>query len=287
MSAVSDILLAPDVRPFAVAAAIMVALGGIELLTMLVGFSISELIGKDFAHRSRQPQRPRRPVPLDQCGTPAAVDPDHPGARRVLDRGIPAARHRARRRHRRAGLDRRACRRGRQPAGDPHHQPRHRPHHPARRDLCGGRGRFRRPRRRGFDRAARPGIARPRPSQGCLRQLASLCRHAPAPIPRRFRSAPACCWSTATPKASSPFPHPPTSLRNNNHQTGHKTCGNLQYPSLLAFSPFLLSASCLQNSTGVRRVTKPMSAPASAARKSCSTAARSCCRFSIRRPRSI
>jgi membrane protein implicated in regulation of membrane protease activity len=49
MSAVTDILLAPDVRPFAISAAIMVTLGGIELLTMIVGFSISELIGKDCA----------------------------------------------------------------------------------------------------------------------------------------------------------------------------------------------------------------------------------------------
>ena len=49
MSALTDILLAPDVRPFAVAAAIMLALGGIELLAMLVGFSISELIGKEVA----------------------------------------------------------------------------------------------------------------------------------------------------------------------------------------------------------------------------------------------
>ena len=49
MSAVSDLLLAPDVRPFAIAAGIMLALGGIELLTTLVGFSISELLGKDFA----------------------------------------------------------------------------------------------------------------------------------------------------------------------------------------------------------------------------------------------
>jgi hypothetical protein len=48
MSAMSDVLLAPEVRPFAVAAAIMVALGGIEALTMLVGFSIGELLGKDF-----------------------------------------------------------------------------------------------------------------------------------------------------------------------------------------------------------------------------------------------
>lgn len=49
MSVATDILLAPDVRPFAVAAAIMVSLGGIELLTMIVGFSISELVGHDFA----------------------------------------------------------------------------------------------------------------------------------------------------------------------------------------------------------------------------------------------
>jgi hypothetical protein len=49
MSAVSDILLAPDVRPFAVAAVIMAAVGAIELLTTLVGFSIGELVGSDVA----------------------------------------------------------------------------------------------------------------------------------------------------------------------------------------------------------------------------------------------
>jgi hypothetical protein len=47
MSIISDILLAPDVRPFATAAAFMVALGVIELLTTLVGFSFGELVGKD------------------------------------------------------------------------------------------------------------------------------------------------------------------------------------------------------------------------------------------------
>jgi hypothetical protein len=47
MSAVSNILLAPDVRPFAIAAAIMMALGAIELLTSLVGFSLTEFVGKD------------------------------------------------------------------------------------------------------------------------------------------------------------------------------------------------------------------------------------------------
>ena len=48
MSVTTDILLAPDVRPFAVAAAIMVSLGGIELLTMIMGFSLSELVGHDL-----------------------------------------------------------------------------------------------------------------------------------------------------------------------------------------------------------------------------------------------
>jgi hypothetical protein len=49
MSALADILLAPDVRPFAIAAAIMIALGGIELVTMIVGFSISEAVGHGIA----------------------------------------------------------------------------------------------------------------------------------------------------------------------------------------------------------------------------------------------
>jgi len=47
MSAISDILLAPDVRPFAIAAAIMVTLGVIELLTTLVGFSFGQFLGGD------------------------------------------------------------------------------------------------------------------------------------------------------------------------------------------------------------------------------------------------
>lgn len=47
MSAIGDILLAPDVRPFAVAAAIMLVLGGIEFLTTVIGFSLSDLFGHD------------------------------------------------------------------------------------------------------------------------------------------------------------------------------------------------------------------------------------------------
>jgi len=47
MSAISDILLAPDVRPFAIAAAIMVSLGVIELLTTMVGFSFGQVLGQD------------------------------------------------------------------------------------------------------------------------------------------------------------------------------------------------------------------------------------------------
>ena len=128
--------------------------------------------------------------------------------------------------HCHAGRDRRACGGRRQRSRDPDHQPRHRPHHPARRDLCGQRRRFRRQGRHGFDRTARSGTARPGSSQGCLRQLAHCVGT------RQSRFAGACgrrqraCWSTATPGASSPFPHPPTSSNTNDHQTGHKNVGS-------------------------------------------------------------
>jgi membrane protein implicated in regulation of membrane protease activity len=45
MSAIGELLLASDVRPFAVAAGIVLVLGGIEAIAMLVGFSISDLFG--------------------------------------------------------------------------------------------------------------------------------------------------------------------------------------------------------------------------------------------------
>lgn len=41
-------LLAPDVRPFAIAAVMIVLVGGIETISMLIGFSISESIGSAF-----------------------------------------------------------------------------------------------------------------------------------------------------------------------------------------------------------------------------------------------
>ena len=48
MNEALDALLAPDVRPFAVAGAIMIALGAIEMLTALIGTSINDLFGKEF-----------------------------------------------------------------------------------------------------------------------------------------------------------------------------------------------------------------------------------------------
>ena len=39
-------LFLPDTKPFAVAAAMIVVVGGVELLSMLLGFSLSELLGK-------------------------------------------------------------------------------------------------------------------------------------------------------------------------------------------------------------------------------------------------
>jgi len=47
MSAVVDVLLAPDVRPFAVAAAIVIVVAGIELLTTMAGFSLGQIFGKE------------------------------------------------------------------------------------------------------------------------------------------------------------------------------------------------------------------------------------------------
>src|SRR3984893_10079542 len=47
------------------------------------------------------------------------------------------------------------------------------------------------------------------------------CRHAPVPIRKPCRSAPAFCWSTAMPGVLSPFPHLPTSLPNKDQLTGH------------------------------------------------------------------
>ena len=101
MSAVTDILLAPDVRPFAISAAIMVTLGGIELLTMLVGFSISELIGKDFALETESHSAIGGLFLWINAGRLPLLILIDPGARRVRDRGLPAAGHRAQRRHRR------------------------------------------------------------------------------------------------------------------------------------------------------------------------------------------
>ncbi|MEW6438423.1 MAG: OB-fold-containig protein [Pseudomonadota bacterium] len=48
MNGAVDALLAPDVRPFVIAGAIMVVLASIELLTSLIGFSISHVVGKHF-----------------------------------------------------------------------------------------------------------------------------------------------------------------------------------------------------------------------------------------------
>jgi hypothetical protein len=41
-----DLFLSPDVRPFAIAALMIVFIIGIELAAMLVGFSLSEIVGK-------------------------------------------------------------------------------------------------------------------------------------------------------------------------------------------------------------------------------------------------
>lgn len=48
MNGAIEALLAPDVRPFVIAGAIMIVLAGLEMLTSLIGVSISHVVGKDF-----------------------------------------------------------------------------------------------------------------------------------------------------------------------------------------------------------------------------------------------
>ncbi|MBR0845120.1 DUF1449 family protein [Bradyrhizobium liaoningense] len=54
MSALLEHVMSPEVRPFAIAAAMIVIVGSIEVLSMLVGASLSEMLGThvDFGHPS-------------------------------------------------------------------------------------------------------------------------------------------------------------------------------------------------------------------------------------------
>jgi hypothetical protein len=54
MSALLEHVMAPEVRPFAIAAAMIVIVGSIEVVSMLVGASLSEMLGTniDFGHPS-------------------------------------------------------------------------------------------------------------------------------------------------------------------------------------------------------------------------------------------
>ncbi|QOG20381.1 MULTISPECIES: OB-fold-containig protein [Bradyrhizobium] len=54
MSALLEHVMAPEVRPFAVAAAMILIVGSIEVVSMLVGASLSEMLGTsiDFSHPS-------------------------------------------------------------------------------------------------------------------------------------------------------------------------------------------------------------------------------------------
>lgn len=54
MSALLEHVLSPEVRPFAIAAAMILIVGTLEVVTMLVGASLSEMLGTsiDFSHPS-------------------------------------------------------------------------------------------------------------------------------------------------------------------------------------------------------------------------------------------
>jgi hypothetical protein len=54
MSALLEHVMLPEVRPFAIAAAMILIVGSIEVVSMLVGASLSEMLGTtiDFGHPS-------------------------------------------------------------------------------------------------------------------------------------------------------------------------------------------------------------------------------------------
>ena len=54
MSTLLEHVMAPEVRPFAIAAAMILIVGTLEVVTMLVGASLSEMLGTsiDFSHPS-------------------------------------------------------------------------------------------------------------------------------------------------------------------------------------------------------------------------------------------
>ncbi|MFK4383028.1 hypothetical protein ABIA40_002436 [Bradyrhizobium sp. USDA 223] len=54
MSALLEHVMAPEVRPFAIAAAMIIIVGSVEVISMLVGASLSEMLGTniDFAHQA-------------------------------------------------------------------------------------------------------------------------------------------------------------------------------------------------------------------------------------------
>ena len=231
MSAVTDILLAPDVRPFAISAAIMVTLAGIELLTMIVGFSISELIGKDFALESESHSAigglflwinagrlPLLILMILALGVFAIVGFLLQGIAHSIGTAVPVTL---------AGLAAAALS---LPTirltsrGIARVIPRDESYAVNEDDFVGHVGEV----------SIGP-LDQGLPGKVRLKDVFGNCivwPHAPVPNPSRFRSAPASCWSTATPKASSPFPHQPTSLHNRKHHAGHKyvgTCSTRRY----------------------------------------------------------
>ena len=289
MSAVSDILLAPDVRPFAVAAAIMV---------VTRRHRIADDAGRLLDQRTRRPRcRARQSTATTAsaaCFSGSMQDACRcliliilalgvfsiegfllqgiaHGAGAVLPVWIAAL----------AAL-------GRQHPRDPSDQPRHRPHHPARRDLCGERSRFRRPCRRRFrsDRSTRdcPAASVSRMSSA----TGTPCRRAPVPIQQPLPVGASVLLVDRDARSFIAISAPAdlidttTIIRQELENVGTRSTRRhwrRRHPC------YRTDAS--RRSTGVRPATKPMSAPASAARRSCSTAARWCCRFSIPPRRSI
>jgi len=72
MTALVEHILAPEVRPFAIAAVAIALLGGVEVLSMLVGFSLSNLLGHSFDFSDGAAQHGGHDIGVDHDANPFA-----------------------------------------------------------------------------------------------------------------------------------------------------------------------------------------------------------------------
>ncbi len=130
-----EMLLQPDVRPFAIAAAMLIVLALVEAASMLVGFSLSDLGGKEIDFDAAHVGPHRRADDLGQRRTCAPLHSDPSGAGIFAVEDSDPGR-RACLRSATTRMDRVAISRRRNDPVGQSHKPRNFARDPSRRNLC-------------------------------------------------------------------------------------------------------------------------------------------------------